>query len=208
MMERQSEFVLRMEACACWEDYRGLEEETISLCLRPGETMLLTMGAEPEKEGIYRILSGQKKLRRGSLEISPRRRVVPPRMPVLQGFSVKDMMILPQLWEVPDRAAAWKRAGAWLRDTVLWEKRTMPAAALGAGESCLLMLTAAFACRPELVVAGDCTGRLTDPEKKLFWQALDQCRRKHPAAVLLLGTEAGEWFQTDRSMSWPEDKDE
>lgn len=182
-------YVLRLENASCWHPYEKTGMEKVNLRLEQKAFVCIYGTIGSGIADLYDILAGKRKVQDGSFSFFGTVHVIPEHFPYFPYMTVRDYLLMPDIFTGKSKDKAWKRRKDSLKKHWLWRKRTMGVQFLSGFERGVLMAWNAFYGDPDVVVIGNCMQYMDAREKKMFWEEIAEFRRKGKAACVCISDE-------------------
>ena len=180
------EICLEMRQITRWERGRRLILDHVDFSVSRKEKVLIKGDIREDTQEMFAVASGIITAQEGTGRISCAG-IIPEQFPDLERMRAMDYILLPQLAVGYDRKRAWERIRPVVKGSVLWEKRMIYAENLTAYEKSILLSIAAFSTEPEIVLAGDGLGKMTEEERKKYGTWLSGCLTDSGTAFVAFG---------------------
>ena len=180
------EMCLEMCKITRWERGYRLILDHVDFSVRKKEKVLIRGKIQEDIRQMFQVASGVTAVQEGTCRISCAG-IISEQFPDLERMRAMDYILLPQLAVGYDRKRAWERIRPVVKGSVLWEKRMIYAENLTAYEKSILLSIAAFSTEPEIVLAGDGLGKMTEEERKKYGTWLSGCLTDSGTAFVAFG---------------------
>lgn len=181
------EICFRMEQVTGWQRGGRLAAERITFSVREKEWLWIT-GEEPEDLTVLgEMAMGIRRPQEGRICMECPPGILPENFPYLEGLAAAEYLMLPLLAAGIPRETAWRKARPLIRESSLWEKRSVGAEFLTEYEKGLLAAMAAFSGEPRLLLAGNSMKTLTAGERKLLGEWIKRQALIRGTAILAMG---------------------
>lgn len=180
------EICLEMRQITRWERGQRLILDHVDFSVSRKEKVLIKGDIREDTQEMFAVASGITMAQEGTCRISCAG-IIPEQFPDLERMRAMDYILLPQLAVGYDRKRAWERIRPVVKGSVLWEKRMIYAENLTAYEKSILLSIAAFSTEPEIVLAGDGLGKMTEEERKKYGTWLSGCLTDSGTAFVAFG---------------------
>ena len=180
------EICLEMRQITRWERGQRLILDHVDFSVGREEKVLIKGDIREDTQEMFAVASGITMAQEGTCRTSCAG-IIPEQFPDLERMRAMDYILLPQLAVGYDRKRAWERIRPVVKGSILWEKRMIYAENLTAYEKSVLLSIAAFSTEPEIVLAGDGLGKMTEEERKKYGTWLSGCLTDSGTAFVAFG---------------------
>ena len=118
-------YVLRLENASCWHPYEKTGMEKVNLRLEQKAFVCIYGTIGSGIADLYDILAGKRKVQDGSFSFFGTVHVIPEHFPYFPYMTVRDYLLMPDIFTGKSKDKAWKRRKDSLKKHWLWRKRTM-----------------------------------------------------------------------------------
>lgn len=187
-----------MDGITRWHRYGKLLADRISCKIENSEQVLIWGEAGNGIREFLHIAAGIEVADEGKVEYEGRLAFVPEDFPEIKSMDVTEYMLLPLLIRGVNRMEAWRDAKPLLRESALWDKKSVKIQFLSGFEKCSLMVLMAFTLSPEILLVGNCMKLLSSDEEKIFWCETSAYIKKFGTALLCFSENSSVPYEFDR----------
>lgn len=192
----QDQAVLEFCTVTKWHKYQTAAVLRASLSVYPKEKVLIR--GDGGVRDLFRMASGLEKPDEGEIRMNKKAAVIPESFPYLEGMTVWDYIQLPQLLRGAGVFEAKGRARPWLERCGLSDKCSMRAKTMTGLDKARLLLAAAFADEPDIILMAGTILDLSQKDREQFWETAQTLTAQSGAAFLCFSYRKTEQMSFDK----------